>query len=144
MCCKVMGVPGVKAEHQWCPHAMPGKGGCKIYAQRPERCRDFLCQWLLDDRYPEYWYPRVAKIVIDMKLIDGKTYVAFVVDPAYPRRWLEPPYIDDIKTIARAGLESREWRTIISIRGDNIPITLEPPIKLVVTPTDRDSGVLAP
>lgn len=139
-----MGVPEVKAEHAWCPHAMPGKGGCKIYDRRPDRCRDFICQWLLDSRYPEYWYPRQAKIVIDIKLIKNKKYVIFVVDPAYPRRWLEEPYISDIKTIARAGLEGRQWITVISLKGEEVPVVLEPPIKLAPGPASRGKRIETP
>jgi hypothetical protein len=147
LCCKVMGVPEIKADHEWCAHAKLGGGGCKIYPDRPERCRDFLCQWLIDDRYPEYWYPRHAKIVIDIKLIEGRKFVIFVVDPAYPTRWRETPWFDDIKKIARAGLlglAGQRWRTVISIKGEEIPVVLESPVKLTVGPASGSVGVKTP
>lgn len=125
LCCKVMGVPEVKKDHEWCPHvALPG-GGCKIYAQRPERCRDFHCQWLIDNRQPDYWYPHKSKIIIDARIKHGTKYIAFIVDPAYPNRWREEPYFSDIKHIARAGIEGRlgeKWTTVVLIREERIPI----------------------
>jgi Fe-S-cluster containining protein len=125
LCCKVMGVPEVKQEHQWCPHCKPGLHACKIYPSRPERCRDFHCQWLIDERYPDYWFPAKAKIVINVLIEHGKKYVSFVVDPSYPNRWREDPWFSDIKVIARAGLEGRmaeKWTTIVLIGNDRIPI----------------------
>lgn len=125
MCCKVLGVPEVKKDHAWCPHvALPG-GGCKIYTNRPERCRDFHCQWLIDGRHPDYWFPAKSKIVIDARIKDGTKYVVFIVDPAYPGRWREEPYFSDIKTIASAGIEGRlgeRWTTLVFIKDEKIPI----------------------
>jgi hypothetical protein len=143
LCCKVMGVPEVKAEHTWCPHAKPGAGGCTIYRNRPELCREFHCMWLIDEKIPDYWYPAKSKIVINPKL-DGKdAYVAFVVDPSYPNRWREQPWLEDIKLIAQIGLSGRlgvKWRTVISVRGEQIPVVLEPPIKRAVTPASDFKG----
>ena len=65
LCCKVMGVPEVKERHDWCPHADPGHG-CKIYEERPAPCRTFSCRWLLDETLPAHWFPRTARIVIDL------------------------------------------------------------------------------
>ena len=126
MCCKLMGVPEVKKEHEWCPHADPGGKGCTIYLQRPERCRDFHCMWLLSPtQFPEYWFPAKAKIVVNTLIEHGASYVAFIVDPAYPNRWREKPYFSDIKAIAAAGIKGRlgkKWTTVISIKGEKIPV----------------------
>jgi hypothetical protein len=129
LCCKVMGVPEVKQDHEWCPHALPGKGGCAIYRRRPEACRTFNCMWLIDNKFPDYWYPLKSKIVINALNENGASYVAFVVDPAYPNRWREEPYFDDIKTIAKAGLEGRlgkKWTTLVLIGDRRIPIIDKP------------------
>jgi hypothetical protein len=125
LCCKVMGVPEVKEDFKWCPHCAPGHkaGGCQIYENRPERCRDFHCQWLIDQRFGDYWFPKKAKILVDHKL-DGETaYVYFVVDHDYPNRWREEPYFSDIKKIARAGLAGslgKKWVTLVLVRDVRI------------------------
>jgi hypothetical protein len=133
LCCRVMGVPEVKQDHEWCPHAKPGKGGCAIYASRPARCREFNCQWLMDNKIPDYWKPSKSKIVINIVVEHGTRYLAFVVDPSYPRRWLEEPWFSDIKKLAKAGIAGNEkgggdggrgggWTTIVCIGNEKIPI----------------------
>jgi hypothetical protein len=130
LCCRVMGVPEVKKDHEWCPHALPGKGGCAIYGVRPGRCREFNCMWLLDGKIPDYWYPLKSKIVINTVYENGTRYLAFVVDPSYPRRWQEEPYFNDIKLMAKAGIAGKKgetcrgggWTTIVCIGEEKIPI----------------------
>lgn len=128
MCCKIMAVPNFPAkpnQHEWCQHANKGCGGCAIYSQRPQACRDFNCMWLLDARIPDYWFPAKSKIVIDPKLNGDAAYIAFVVDPAYPTRWREEPWFSDIKTLARAGLQGQlgqKWTSVVLIGDARIPI----------------------
>lgn len=125
LCCKLMDVPDIKEPHQWCPHARAGAGGCAIYPRRPERCREFHCMWLIDERIPKYWYPRTAKIVINAFEAEGVAYVAFVVDPAYPTRWREEPWFSDIKEMARAGCygaAGKKWTTFVTVGDKRIPI----------------------
>ena len=46
-----MSIPELKKPADvWCEHAgdHPG-GGCGIYEERPQSCRDFKCSWLQDD-----------------------------------------------------------------------------------------------
>jgi hypothetical protein len=125
-----MSVPEIKKDHEWCPHAAPGHGGCLIYKSRPERCREFHCMWLIDQRFPDYWYPFRSKIVIHAFEDNGRSYVSFVVDPAYPNRWREEPYFSDIKKLAAAGLAgvplspmtSKKWTTFVLIKDQRIPI----------------------
>lgn len=81
--------------------------------------------WLIDERIPEYWFPKRSRIVINTMTENGTDYVAFVVDPDYPLRWREEPWLSDIKTMARAGLEGRlgkKWTTIVLIKDERIPI----------------------
>lgn len=142
LCCKLMGVPDVepkKPPHDWCSHALhptkktgastlvpaPSCGGCGIYASRPESCRAFHCQWLIDIRHPDYWYPLKSKIIIHAVIENGSKFVNFIVDPAYPLRWREQPYFDDIKAMARAGIDGRlgeKWTTLVQIGDRRIPI----------------------
>jgi hypothetical protein len=119
-----MSVPEVKKDHEWCPHADLGHG-CKIYPRRPDSCRNFHCMYLIDERIPDYWYPLKSKIVINAFHDNGSDYVAFVVDPSYPNRWREEPYFNDIKTIARKGLEGtlgKKWTTFVLLKDQRIPI----------------------
>lgn len=45
-CCTVLGVPELgKAFYKECQHE--GDHGCLRYANRPQKCRNFSCQWLL-------------------------------------------------------------------------------------------------
>ena len=131
-----MGVPEVKKDFEWCPHCIhtktgakstlvPGSGGCLIYINRPQRCRDFSCQWLLDERFGDYWYPARSKIIVDTKT-DGKALtVCFVVDPTAPGRWREEPWFSDIKKVARTGLEGRPgWTTVILVKDERIVVGL--------------------
>jgi hypothetical protein len=129
LCCRLMGVPEVKVDHEWCPHARAGQKaggyGCSIYPRRPERCWDWHCQWLVDPRFGQHWYPLKSRIIVDVKIENGKPFVMFVVDPDYPNRWREEPWFSDIKTVARAGLDGRlgkPWTTVIVLKDKRIPI----------------------
>ena len=128
MCCKIMAIPYPEikpSQHDWCKHANKGCGGCAIYPQRPQECRDFNCMWLIDNRFPDYWFPAKSKIVIAPHLTEDKAYVAFIVDPAYPNRWREEPWFSDLKKLAKAGISGhlggQKWTTVVIIGDDRIP-----------------------
>jgi hypothetical protein len=96
LCCKVMRIdelardPGV-----WCKGCAPGKGGCKIYDDRPTSCRGFLCLWLVNEDLGPDWFPATAKLVVS---IEGEgRRVAISVDPAFPSRGQEEPFYSMIK-----------------------------------------------
>jgi hypothetical protein len=82
--------------------------------------------WLISDQIPDYWYPKLSKIVINPKLTGDKgAFVSFVVDPDYPTRWREQPWIDDIKKMALAGIEGRHgtrWTTTVMVKDKVIVI----------------------
>jgi len=120
-----MGVPEVKPDFQWCPHCKPGLHACQIYDGRPQRCREFNCQWLKDERFGAHWYPKTAGIIVDTKIEGDDTFVLFVVDPRTPRRWREEPWLSDIKKVARLGLTGSlgaKWTTVILIKDERIPV----------------------
>ena len=122
-----MAVPEVKQEHAWCPHCKPGFNACKIYKDRPERCRDWNCQWLLDERFGDYWKPIYSRIVIDLRQEQGQSLVLFIVDPDYPLRWREDPWFSDIKVIAKAGIAGRagkKWATFVVCKDETLPIVM--------------------
>ncbi len=125
LCCRVMGVPEVKKDFEWCTHCRPGEHACTIYLNRPQRCRDFHCQWLVDLRFPDYWFPKESKIIVDHRVEGETAVVCFVVDPRVPNRWREEPWFGDIKTVAKSGLAGtlgRKWTTIVLIRDERIVI----------------------
>lgn len=131
LCCKIMEVvPEVKPDnHDWCQHANrpAGCAGCKIYERRPQECRDFHCMWVIDQRFGEYWYPARSKIVIVAR--SDPDVVAFIVDPDYPLRWRQEPFFQDIKEIARAGINGRlgkTWITVVLVGDERIPIIAGP------------------
>jgi uncharacterized protein len=117
MCCRLLGVPGVKENHTWCPHCT--RHSCAIYTTRPQLCHDFNCEWVRDLQFADYWYPKHAKIVISTA---DKGLVLFIVDPAYPTRWREEPWFSDIKQVAKVGL-AQGYKTIVSIKDSRIPFT---------------------
>jgi len=44
-CCYIPAVPSLaKPAYELCRHS--SKGGCRIYAERPQECRDYSCLWL--------------------------------------------------------------------------------------------------
>jgi len=58
-----------KPAQRWCRHADP-KLGCTIYAERPQSCRDFSCQWLLHPSMPTSWQPSRIHAVLHVNLKD--------------------------------------------------------------------------
>lgn len=110
----------MKDDHAWCTHA--GKGGCKIYGERPQACREFNCQWLMNEKLGPHWFPKDAKIVVDMKVGEKGAVLAFVIDPKYPNRWREDPWRKDIMTLATRGMMTGMWSTIVLIREEMIVI----------------------
>lgn len=98
----------------WCRHCDVGHG-CKIYEDRPQGCRKFDCGWLKIDSLKSHWYPRVARMVLDVRLlVEGNKREAMVVihvDPQYRHRLKEKPWVDDIRTMAR------EFRVLIKLAG---------------------------
>jgi len=118
LCCRVMKVPGVKDDHAWCSHAK--KGACGIYDTRPELCRQFNCQWLMNEKLGPHWFPKDAKIVVDLKIGEAGAVLAFIVDPNYPDRWKENPWWPDIRALMGQGIVSGMWSTVVMIKEQMI------------------------
>ena len=48
MCCKLPEIPSIKKQSfDWCNNCDVGKG-CKIYNDRPKKCKDFHCAYTLN------------------------------------------------------------------------------------------------
>lgn len=69
-CCKTHEVTEIqKPIGQWCPDCAIGKK-CRVYANRPDSCKDFVCQWL-KGYSEEHQRPDKSKIVVDYTEILG-------------------------------------------------------------------------
>ena len=100
LCCKVLGIPELdKPKDEWCPNFAAGTG-CRIYADRPPSCRDFVCRWLADPAMGPEWKPSVCKMVLDAK----PRLLVVHVDPAASKPWRAEPYFSVLKRLAAQGL----------------------------------------
>ena len=77
------------------------RGGCAIYAERPEVCRDFECEWLTRrDLSPQLRPDRVGAIL--MEDADGDEYRA-VCAPTKPMAWRHPLVFAHLVAMAKSG-----------------------------------------
>ena len=118
LCCKLLKVEALdKPAGEWCKHCVPGEG-CGIYADRPEGCKFWMCEWLVNRDLRDEWFPAKSKIVIDRTMNEhGKRMIRFVVDPGYPNRWREEPWYHVIKSVAKNGMGI--WQTVIEVGDRN-------------------------
>jgi hypothetical protein len=131
LCCRLLDVPETnKQPSQWCLHCRPGKGGCSIYADRPQACRQWACGWLTNRGFGDEWFPKKCGIISDLHLSEHNTLVMrFLVDPRTPDVWRKEPFYSAIKQIALNGLQEsagQQFTTVVST-GANRP-------RLVVLP----------
>lgn len=129
MCCKLLIVPETESPAgEWCQHCQVGQG-CRIYADRPQRCRDFQCGWLVWDKVPEHWFPAKSRIVV---VSDGSR-ITFTIDPASPARWRDQPWFGEVK--AMAVMAFAEQRQVLVRIGRKVIVMLPD--------RDCDLGVVA-
>jgi hypothetical protein len=94
LCCKIMAIAKLdKPANKWCQHCAPGRG-CKIYADRPEECRTFYCNWITDSRLGPQWKPEKSKFVL-ITTREG-TGIEIRVDPNFPTAWRNEPFYSQI------------------------------------------------
>jgi hypothetical protein len=100
LCCKVLGIPELeKPKDSWCPNFLAGTG-CRIYADRPPSCRNFVCRWLSDPDMGPEWKPSNCKMVVDSK----PSLFVVHVDPAVAQPWRAEPYFSVLKRLSAQGL----------------------------------------
>jgi hypothetical protein len=126
LCCKIMAIPEIgKAKGVWCDHVVK-KGGCGIYATRPQSCRTFQCLWLKDPRLPEEWKPSRSKFVI----AGGKEAEIVVhVDANSPGAWRKEPYLSGLRAMAHSG-QSRGGLVVIVERGESTVLLPDREVKV--------------
>lgn len=72
-------------------------GGCGIYKDRPQACRDFTCAWLVNKSIPDYWYPHLSRMLIDFSVPKvGPPVMRIHVHPDSAMRWREEPFASDV------------------------------------------------
>ncbi len=63
LCCLLLPIPEAKSEHsQLCSHC---NKGCNIYDKRPNMCKEFNCDWLLDETIPEELRPDKCNVIFE-------------------------------------------------------------------------------
>jgi uncharacterized protein len=124
-CCRMMAVPELY-KNAWvdCPNCAIGKG-CKIYPDRPQPCREFMCGWLLAPYMGEELKPERCHVVFFQP--DADTIVANC-DPRAPNAWRAPHVMEMLHVLARTfaqrivlvRVENRYWRIL---EDTVVPIT---------------------
>jgi hypothetical protein len=115
MCCKVYRIDVLdKPQGKWCQHCAIGSG-CRIYEDRPEQCRSFVCLWLQDTTIPPEWKPEISKMVLSIFPATGFVYAQ--VDPGTPLAWRKEPYLSQLKSMAARLLNERR-HLVIFVGGD--------------------------
>jgi hypothetical protein len=113
LCCKLVSIETeelTKPADKWCESCVVGQG-CSIYIDRPKACRTWTCQWLIDPFFGDHWFPAKSKMVVQFlpffeRAVPGAegSLIEVLVDPGYPNRWREEPWISDLRTLSSAGL----------------------------------------
>jgi hypothetical protein len=107
MCCKLFDIPSVpKTAGAWCRHCDIGKG-CSIYETRPQECRVFFCQYLLDASVPEHWRPSHSHMVVKPDPRDVRVMVH--VDTGRAEAWRQAAYYRDLKSWAASRIKAEKF-----------------------------------
>jgi hypothetical protein len=110
LCCKLLSVAELDKEPlDWCPHCT-SRTNCSIYAARPTECRQFFCQYLLDERLGPHWKPTRSKMVVSWE--EYANTLVIHTDPARPDAWRREPYLSDI----------RRWAHAAAMRGQQMVV----------------------
>ncbi|MFO1134718.1 MAG: hypothetical protein U1E30_06015 [Rhodoblastus sp.] len=91
-----------------CKHCIKG-GGCDAYATRPQVCRDFECDWMMERDLPPTLRPDKVGTIL-MEDPDNEDYQA-VCEPTKPMAWRHPLVFKHLVAQAKAG------RTVIAKSG---------------------------
>lgn len=100
LCCKFTTVPELpKSGNGWCPHCEIGKG-CRIYDDRPESCRAFLCFWKAEG-WPDELRPDRCRVMFEALV--GVNTVMAVVEPSRPQAWRKQAIARVIERLTSVG-----------------------------------------
>jgi len=101
MCCSALEIDELKkAAGPLCANCVSG-GGCSIYANRPQVCRDFECEWLTSRDLPRHFRPDRIGVIL-MEAHDTDEYRA-VCAPSKAVAWRGPRVFAHLVAIAKTG-----------------------------------------
>jgi hypothetical protein len=125
-CCTVMGIAELK-KPAWeeCPNVVKGIG-CKIYADRPPSCRQFICGWLLDPYMGPDLKPENCHVVFYQR---SAQHIVATCDDAYPDAWRKPNVVEFLHRLAKANSPHR--KVILMEKGRTWYVT-----ETAIVPTD--------
>ncbi|HEV7309585.1 hypothetical protein [Ensifer sp.] len=99
LCCRLPDIDALeKPANDWCRHCIEGQG-CRIYAERPQLCRDFLCLWRTDAVLDDAWEPARSHMMVYRQ----GPQITVLVDPDVPDIWRNAPYLQRLQQFAREG-----------------------------------------
>ena len=129
MCCWLLGITELaKPERTPCPHCETGTG-CRIYAGRPESCREFYCGYLALPFVDERWFPEDCGMVVFPA--SNEKRLAVHVDPARPDAWRAPPFHADL----------RRWAVAAEKLGFQVFVSIGRRVIAILPDEDVDLGV---
>ena len=118
MCCYLLYIPELeKPKRTMCPNIC---NGCKIYETRPQSCRNFTCEWLINPKFGDEWQPLKSKIVVFFSESNSKIFLNFHCQE--DGCWKKEPYFSQIKFYARYGINNRKFETIVHEENQKIII----------------------
>jgi hypothetical protein len=108
-CCRIFEIPELsKPAGKWCDHCAIGRG-CQIYDNRPARCADFECLWLLsqkradpDERLGPELRPDKCKVVFSPTTNDH--VMSGITMPGAPLAWRDDAPRKVINRLVRGGM----------------------------------------
>jgi hypothetical protein len=115
-----------------CPNVMAGVG-CKIYAQRPPSCRQFICGWLLDPYMGPDLKPENCHVVFYQR---SAQHIVATCDAAYPDAWRKPNVVEFLHRLAKANAPHR--KVILMEKGRTWYVT-----ETAIVPTDMGCVISA-
>lgn len=133
LCCKLLKVPETESDKgSWCRHCEVGKG-CGIYEDRPQRCADFMCGYLVWDAVPDHWLPAKARIVVVSEM---GFRINFTVDPSAPNRWREAPWHAEIKALSVLAFQQNR-QVLVTVGNKVIAMLPDREVELGVVAEDE-------
>ena len=114
LCCHLPDIDELeKPANELCRHCIEQQG-CRIYGERPQLCRDFLCLWRTDPRMGDHWAPASSSMMVYRQ----GPQITVLVDPSRPDVWHEPVYLADLEAWAAAAEQDGGY--VIVFAGDSV------------------------
>ena len=133
LCCKLLKIPETESDKgSWCQHCTTGKG-CGIYEERPQRCADFMCGYLIWDAVPDHWLPAKSRIVVVSEM---GFRINFTVDPSAPNRWREAPWHAEIKALSVLAFQQNR-QVLVTVGNKVIAILPDREVELGLVAEDE-------